>query len=74
LQTGVVGVAGCVIDADHRLLLVREAGRGSVVGWKLPGGLSDKGESFGETASREVRSNPSAKPGGALRPTTVRSK
>ena len=50
-----VGVAGCVIDADHRLLLVREAGRGSVVGWKLPGGLSDKGESFGETAAREVR-------------------
>ena len=50
-----VGVAGCVIDDDHRLLLVREAGRGSIVGWKLPGGLSDRGESFGETAAREVR-------------------
>jgi len=50
-----VGVAGCVIDADHRLLLVKEAGRGSVVGWKLPGGLAEPGESFGETAAREVR-------------------
>ena len=49
-----VGVAGCVIDADHRLLLVREAGRGAAVGWKLPGGLAERGESFGETAAREV--------------------
>jgi ADP-ribose pyrophosphatase YjhB (NUDIX family) len=49
-----VGVAGCVIDAEHRLLLVREAGRGSVVGWKLPGGLAEPNESFGETAAREV--------------------
>jgi ADP-ribose pyrophosphatase YjhB (NUDIX family) len=48
-----IGVGGMVIDDDQRILLVKEHNKRSI--WKLPGGLSDPGEEFGDTAVREVR-------------------
>lgn len=58
-----VGVAGLCIDEQGRILLVKEwrdvpaaegGGRVPSAQWKLPGGLLDRGESFGEAAIREV--------------------
>lgn len=48
-----VGVAAAVFDDGNRLLLVRHSyGR---LNWELPGGVSEPGESFEETARRELR-------------------
>jgi len=54
-----VGVAGMCLDADGRLLLVKEwrdtdTGRVPSAQWKLPGGLLDAGESFADAAVRET--------------------
>ncbi len=47
------GDAGAwVEDADGRVLLIRHA---AADGWGVPGGGHDPGESFAETARREVR-------------------
>lgn len=64
LATHQVGVAGFVLNSANELLLVREwrTVQGEVPGMqrepakslKMPGGLSDAGESFGEAACREV--------------------
>lgn len=61
----VLVVAGCIIERDGKILMVREAqekrqirdGREYFVKglWNLPAGRVDKGESFEETAIREVR-------------------
>ena len=56
-----VGIAGLVLDGAGRILLVREwrdspdGERVPSLRWKLPGGLLDRGESFEEAATREVR-------------------
>ena len=48
-----VGVAAAIFDEGNRLLLVRHTyGR---LNWELPGGASEPGESFEETALRELR-------------------
>ena len=47
-----VGVAGVVIDARQRILVVKDRGKSPV--WKFPGGLSNRGESIGACAEREV--------------------
>lgn len=53
--THVCGVGGVVIDNDGQVLVVQERSpRFANVGWKFPGGLSDIGEYFGDTARREV--------------------
>ncbi|KAI8495328.1 Nucleoside diphosphate-linked moiety X motif 6 [Branchiostoma belcheri] len=50
-----VGVAGCVLREDTKeVLVVQDRNRETSHMWKLPGGLSDPGEYFGETAVREV--------------------
>lgn len=55
-----VGAAGFVLNADRELLVVKEwrdNGNGKLepgVQWKLPGGLLDRGESFGDGVTREV--------------------
>ena len=49
-----VGVGGLVLDKDGRILLVKERGGLPGVSWKLPGGLTDSGEDFGDAACREV--------------------
>ena len=49
-----VGVGALVLNDAQEVLVVREKNSG----WgkfKLPGGLADLGEHFGETAEREVR-------------------
>jgi ADP-ribose pyrophosphatase YjhB (NUDIX family) len=48
-----IGVGAVVLNSNNELLVVREAGR-NYARWKLPGGLSDVGESLGEAAEREV--------------------
>jgi 8-oxo-dGTP pyrophosphatase MutT (NUDIX family) len=48
-----VGVAAAVVDPSGCILLVRHTyGR---LNWELPGGVSEPGESFEETALRELR-------------------
>jgi 8-oxo-dGTP diphosphatase len=48
-----VGVAAIVLDDTKRVLLVRHSyGR---LNWELPGGASEPGETFEETALRELR-------------------
>jgi dihydroneopterin aldolase len=48
-----VGAAAVIVDSEGRVLLVRHTyGR---LNWELPGGLSEPGESFVETALRELR-------------------
>jgi 8-oxo-dGTP pyrophosphatase MutT (NUDIX family) len=48
-----VGVACGVVETSGRILLVRHTyGR---LNWELPGGMSEPGESFQETALRELR-------------------
>lgn len=55
-----VGVAGMCLDPSGQILLVKEwrDGEGNdrvpSLNWKLPGGLLDAGESFGEAAVRET--------------------
>ncbi|CAK0852142.1 unnamed protein product, partial [Prorocentrum cordatum] len=52
-----VGVAGFVLSEGNELLLMKEAAparRAAPAQWKLPGGLLEPGESFGEAACREV--------------------
>ena len=54
-----VGCAGFVLSDDNELLLVKEwsgppSNRTPTKQWKLPGGLLDAGETFGEAACREV--------------------
>ena len=49
-----VGVGGLVLDKDNRILLVKERGGLPGVNWKLPGGLTDSGEDFGDAACREA--------------------
>lgn len=52
-----VGVAGLVIN-DNKVLCIQERFYPIVNGeayWKLPGGLSERGEELGETAVRETR-------------------
>jgi 8-oxo-dGTP diphosphatase len=47
-----VGVAAAVVDSVGRMLLVRHTyGR---LNWELPGGVTEPGESFEETALREL--------------------
>jgi len=48
-----VGVAGFVVNDESKVLMVKEHGYQNV-GWKLPGGLVDLGEEFGDAAVREV--------------------
>ena len=52
-----VGVGGFVLDKKtNKILLVKENNPNSnhVNNWKLPGGLCDAGEDFGNAAKREV--------------------
>eukprot|EP00038_Savillea_parva_P006737 m.165538 g.165538 ORF g.165538 m.165538 type:complete len:467 (+) comp12576_c0_seq1:214-1614(+) len=52
-----IGVGGVVLNARGEVLLVQERVSPSAQyqgSWKLPGGLADPGESFAETAKREV--------------------
>jgi 8-oxo-dGTP diphosphatase len=44
--------AVCLLERDGRLLLLRQPHR---VGWSLPGGLLDRGESAADAVVREVR-------------------
>jgi ADP-ribose pyrophosphatase YjhB (NUDIX family) len=44
--------AVCLIERDERLLMLRQPHR---VGWSLPGGLLDRGESAADAVVREVR-------------------
>src|SRR3954454_2646604 len=44
--------AVCLLERDDRLLMLRQPHR---VGWSLPGGLLDRGESAADAVSREVR-------------------
>ncbi|KAG5175752.1 nucleoside diphosphate linked moiety X-type motif 6 [Tribonema minus] len=47
-----VGVAGCVLDARGRVLVVKERHPRAL--WKFPGGLAEAGEDLGAAAAREV--------------------
>ncbi|CAN0386118.1 unnamed protein product [Ectocarpus sp. 12 AP-2014] len=47
-----VGVAGCVMNSQDEVLLVKDKHKGAM--WKFPGGLADVGEGIGEAAVREV--------------------
>ena len=52
-----VGVGGFVLDQNtNKILLVKEnnPSPNHVNSWKLPGGLADAGEEFGDAAAREV--------------------
>ena len=49
-----VGVGGLVLSKENRVLVVRER-YSPYKGWKLPGGLLNKGEEFGEAIEREVK-------------------
>ncbi|GMR32104.1 hypothetical protein PMAYCL1PPCAC_02299, partial [Pristionchus mayeri] len=49
-----IGCGGIVVDAEGRLLMMREK-KGRYLGWKFPGGLADPNENIYETASREVK-------------------
>ncbi|KAL8594458.1 hypothetical protein ACOMHN_018166 [Nucella lapillus] len=51
-----IGVAGFVVNADNKLLVIRENVpiSKSASSWKLPGGHADKGEDLADTARREV--------------------
>ncbi len=52
-EDGHRGAAGArVVDADRRILLIREARAPDT--WVLPGGGHEPGETFAETARREV--------------------
>jgi 8-oxo-dGTP diphosphatase len=44
--------AVCLLERDGRLLMLRQPHR---VGWSLPGGLLDRGESAADAVTREVR-------------------
>src|SRR4029079_11811723 len=44
--------AVCLIEREDRLLMLRQPHR---VGWSLPGGLLDRGESAADAVVREVR-------------------
>jgi len=44
--------AVCLLQRDGRLLMLRQPHR---VGWSLPGGLLDRGESAAEAVQRELR-------------------
>src|SRR6478609_7860223 len=44
--------AVCLLERDDRLLMLRQPHR---VGWSLPGGLLDRGESAAAAVVREVR-------------------
>lgn len=44
--------AVCLLERDGRLLMLRQPHR---LGWSLPGGLLDRGESAAEAVVREVR-------------------
>ncbi|MGL4173852.1 MAG: NUDIX hydrolase [Actinomycetota bacterium] len=44
--------AVCLLERDGRLLMLRQPHR---VGWSLPGGLLDRGESAADAVVREVR-------------------
>ncbi|CAM9205960.1 unnamed protein product [Discosporangium mesarthrocarpum] len=48
-----LGVAGCVVNAEREVLLVKEKHKNAM--WKFPGGLAELGEGIGEAATREVR-------------------
>lgn len=51
----VLGVAGIVLDADGRVLLI-ERGRPPDAGrWSVPGGKLERGESLAAGVAREVR-------------------
>lgn len=51
-----VGCAGFVLNSEKELLVMKEQSDSSRrMAWKLPGGLCDPGESFGEACVREVR-------------------
>ncbi|CAM9101688.1 unnamed protein product [Pylaiella littoralis] len=47
-----LGVAGCVMNDNQEVLLVKDRHEGAM--WKFPGGLADLGEGIGEAAVREV--------------------
>ena len=47
-------VAGCVIEQDEKYLLVQEKKESAHGLWNLPSGRVDDGESFKQTAVREV--------------------
>jgi ADP-ribose pyrophosphatase YjhB (NUDIX family) len=47
-----VGVAGVVLDAQRRLLVVKDRHKSDQ--WKFAGGLANLGEDFADTAAREV--------------------
>ena len=54
-----VGCAGFCLNDNNELLVIREwrgtiNNRTATEQWKLPGGMCDAGESFGETSCREV--------------------
>jgi len=52
-----VGVGGVVVDSRGCVLMVQERVSPTAFfqgSWKLPGGLADPGEHFGETVAREV--------------------
>ncbi len=53
--THVVGVGGLVVDPGTGKMLAVKEHMGQLTTWKIPGGLADAGEDFGDTAVREVR-------------------